>query len=215
MRHRSLLGTALLSVCARLRPRHASGFQPRSTPGKLPKDVLPHAYRIELVPDLARISGRDRPRERRLFRYSADRYRGSPAGRGDHPQCRTTSRSRARPSTAWQSTVEVDRRNQTAKIVSPQMLAVGPHTLTIEYSGTILPRPEALFYSTYDTPAGRRWVACHGPSAERRAPHLSGLGRAGIQGHVQPSPWLCRPPSAQCRTCPLSASRPTEQGARS
>ena len=38
------------------------------------------------------------------------------------------------------------------------MLCVGRHTLAIEYSGTILSRQEGLFYSTYDTPAGRRWV---------------------------------------------------------
>ena len=68
------------------------------------------------------------------------------------------------------SKVEVDQRNQTAKIIPPQTLSVGRHNLAIEYSGTILTHQEGLFYSTYDTPAGRRWVLATDlePSGARR-----------------------------------------------
>ena len=68
------------------------------------------------------------------------------------------------------SRVEVDQRNQTAKIVPPQMLSIGRHTLAIEYSGTILAHQEGLFYSIYDTPEGRRWVLATDlePSGARR-----------------------------------------------
>ena len=56
------------------------------------------------------------------------------------------------------SKVEIDHRSQTAKLTPLRPLGVGRHTLAIEYSGTILTRQEGLFYSTYDTPAGRRWT---------------------------------------------------------
>ena len=56
------------------------------------------------------------------------------------------------------------------KIVPPRPLSVGHHKLEIEYSGTILRDQEGLFYSTYDTPAGRRWVLATDlePSGARR-----------------------------------------------
>ena len=169
MRHRSLLGTALLSVALACAHGTQADFNLDTTPGKLPKDVLPHAYRIELVPDLARITvatGRDnvgfsgtveidievrRPVDAIILNAAAITF------------ARATIDGVA-------STVEVDRRNQMAKIVSARMLSVGPHTLRIEYSGTILARPEALFYSTYDTPAGRRWSLATDlqPSGARR-----------------------------------------------
>ena len=68
------------------------------------------------------------------------------------------------------SKVEIDRSDQTAKVVPASQLNVGRHTLAIEYSGMILSHQEGLFYSTYDTPAGRRWVLATDfePSGARR-----------------------------------------------
>jgi aminopeptidase N len=157
MRHRSLLCAALLGLGLACAHGAEPIFNFDTTPGKLPKDVLPHAYRIELVPDLERIgiaAGRENVEFTGTVQIDIEVRRPVDAiilNAADITFARAAIDGVA-------ATVAVDSRTQTAKIISPRMLSVGPHTLGIEYSGTILSRPEAFFYSTYDTPTGRRWV---------------------------------------------------------
>ena len=169
MHHRSMLGFVLIALALSCGHGAAASFNLDTTPGKLPKEVVPLAYRIELMPDLSQIAvatGEENIGFSGRVQIDIEVRRPVAAitlNAADITFAHATIDGVA-------STVEIDRRNQTAKIVSPQMLAAGPHTLIIEYSGTILPRPEALFYSTYDTPAGRRWALATDlqPSGARR-----------------------------------------------
>ena len=169
MHLRVLFGASLFGVSLACAHGQELGFNLDQASGKLPKDVLPHAYKIELVPDLAQLSmatGRENVGFNGTVQIDIEVRQPVEAivlNANDISFARATIDGAV-------SKVEVDQRNQTAKIVPPQTLSVGRHTLTIEYSGTILAHQEGLFYSTYDTPAGRRWVLATDlePSGARR-----------------------------------------------
>ena len=137
--------------------------------GNLPKEVVPHAYRISLVPDLAQLSaasGRESIGFSGTVQIDIEVHQPVETitlNAKDIAIVRATVGGAA-------SAVEFDRRSQTAKLTLPQALGVGRHTVAIEYSGTILTHQEGLFYSTYDTPEGRRWVLATDlePSGARR-----------------------------------------------
>ena len=137
--------------------------------GKLQKDVLPHGYKIELIPDLAQLSmatGREKVGFKGTVQIDIE-------VRQPIAQIVVNAKEISFARVAIDgavSQVVVDQRNETAKIIPPQTLSVGHHSLAIEYSGTILAHQEGLFYSTYDTPAGRRWVLATDlePSGARR-----------------------------------------------
>ena len=160
----ALFGLSLTSVYGQQQP-----FHPDQAPGKLPKQVLPHAYKIELVPDIAQLSiatGRE-----------PVRFKGTVEIDIEVRQPVKTIVLNANEIVLARATVdgveskfELDSRNQTVAIATPQTLSVGRHTLAIEYSGTILTHQEGLFYSTYDAPEGRRWILATDlePSGARR-----------------------------------------------
>ena len=56
MHHRSMLGFVLIALALSCAHGAEPTFNLDTTPGKLPKDVLPLAYRIELDPDLNAIA---------------------------------------------------------------------------------------------------------------------------------------------------------------
>src|SRR6185436_14509648 len=124
------------------------------TSGKLPREVVPHAYRIVLAPDLVRLSaatGRETVGFAGSVQIDIDVLHAVDAitvNVNDISIARATVNGGV-------SRVEVDSRSQTAKVTPPRPLDIGRHTLGIEYSGTILTHQEGLFYSTYDAPAGR------------------------------------------------------------
>ena len=127
------------------------------TSGKLSKGVVPHAYKIALVPDLAQLSiatGRETVGFVGSVQIDIEVLQ---AVEQITVNANDISIARATVDGA-QSKVEIDRQSQIATVRPPQTLDVGRHTLAIEYSGTILTHQEGLFYSTYDTPAGQRWV---------------------------------------------------------
>jgi aminopeptidase N len=137
--------------------------------GKLPRDVLPHAYKIELVPDLERLSAAT-GKETVGFSGSVQiEIEVRKPVRDIVLNVNAISFARATIN-GVASRFEIDQRNQTAKIIPPQTLSVGRHSLAIEYSGTILPYQEGLFYSVYDTPNGLRRALASDlqPSAARR-----------------------------------------------
>ena len=169
MRLHLLLGATLFGLLLAC----AYGQEPRfnfdQIAGRLPKGVLPHAYKIELVPDLSQLSAAT-GRERVGFSGSVQidievrsRVESVTLNANELSFTRATIDGVA-------SMVEVDPRRQMVKIVPPRPLSVGHHNLEIEYSGTILTHQEGLFYSTYDTPAGRRWALATDlePSGARR-----------------------------------------------
>jgi aminopeptidase N len=166
---RVLLGAALFSISLATAYSQQRGFDLDHAPGKLSRHVLPHAYEIELVPDLAQLSiatGRERVGFNGTVQIDIEVRQPVRA-----IVLNATDISFARAIIdGVEAKFEVDSRNQTVAIAPPQMLSVGRHTLTIEYSGTILTHQEGIFYSTYDTPNGPRWVLATDlePSGARR-----------------------------------------------
>ena len=169
MRRYGLIGVVLFSLalsCAYGQDGDSSFDQ---TLGKLPKHVVPRAYTIELVPDLAQLSsatGQGSVGFTGIVKIDIEVRQPVMAivlNANDIAFTRATIDGVA-------SQVEADQRSQTAKIIPPQTLSIGSHTLAIEYSGTILTHQEGLFYSIYDTPEGRRWVLATDlePSGARR-----------------------------------------------
>lgn len=54
------------------------------------------------------------------------------------------------------ATISLNKDEQTATLVFGGPIAAGPHTLSIDYGGTIHEGPEGLFVSQYETPQGTR-----------------------------------------------------------
>jgi aminopeptidase N len=131
-------------------------FNYASTPGRLPKDVRPLAYRIDIVPNLDQLATADgtvdvdfagkaeidvevlRPTEK-ITINAIDLSFASVSING------------------VQGITAVDERNQTATFRFPLALATGHHTLTITYSGKIIPRTLGLYYVIYQDSSGRHW----------------------------------------------------------
>jgi aminopeptidase N len=126
-----------------------SAFNFATTPGALPKDVVPTAYRIDIAPDLERLqfSAReeidvDVVRATDVITVNAvDLAIGLVALVGEE-------RAPAR--------VSIDSEHATASFHFAQPLAAGHHTLAIAYSGRIAATPVGIYYNDYPTPAGTR-----------------------------------------------------------
>ena len=169
MRRYGLIGAALFSLALSCAHAQEVGSNFDRTFGKLPTHVLPRAYTIELVPDIAQLSnatGQDSVGFTGVVQIDIEVRQPVTAivlNANDIAFTRATIDGVA-------SQVEADQRRQTAKIIPPRTLSIGRHTMAIEYSGTILTHQEGLFYSIYDTPEGRRWVLATDlePSGARR-----------------------------------------------
>jgi aminopeptidase N len=169
MRILLVFNAALLSLALAFAKAQEADLDIGKTSGKLPREVVPHAYRIVLAPDLVRLSaatGRETVGFAGSVQIDIDVLHAVDAitvNVNDISIARATVNGGV-------SRVEVDSRSQTAKVTPPRPLDIGRHTLAIEYSGTILTHQEGLFYSTYDAPAGRRWVLATDlePSGARR-----------------------------------------------
>ena len=130
-----------------------AGAEPRfsfdTTPGKLPKDVQPLAYRIDLVTDLDALTftGKeevdinvDKPTDTIVLNAVELAFADATLKGED----------------AAKATVAVDEAAETASLHFPHALSVGHHTLAIAYSGKISARPAGIYYADYDMPAGRK-----------------------------------------------------------
>jgi aminopeptidase N len=145
-------------------------FDYASTPGRLPKDVRPFAYRIDLVPDLDQLATAD---------GSVD---VDFTGKAEidvevlRPTAEITINAvdlsfAAVSIDGMDAMTAVDERSQTATFRFPRALAAGRHTLTIAYSGKIIPRTLGLYYSIYQDSSGRHWTVTSDfePGKARRA----------------------------------------------
>ena len=123
MRLHLLISTTLLGLSLVCTYGQELGFSPGQAMGKLPKDVLPHAYKIELVPDLAQLSmatGRERVGFKGIVQIDIEVRRPVEAivlNANDISFLRVATDGAV-------SKVEVDQRSQTAKIIPPQTLSV-------------------------------------------------------------------------------------------
>jgi aminopeptidase N len=132
--------------------------QPRfsldATPGKLPKDVVPLAYTIDLVPDLDRFAAAtgtdDVP-----FDGAVDI--DIQVRRPVSAVVLNAANLQIAHATVDGTPAEVtaDARRETVTLAIGRVLGPGPYKLSIRYTGRIGPQPEGLFYTLYDTPTGK------------------------------------------------------------
>jgi aminopeptidase N len=122
-------------------------FSFAATPGPLPKNVVPSAYRIDLAPDLEKLkfTGReeidvDVTQPTDVITVNAVDLKFEKAA------LRGEDRAAA--------VVTIDAAKQTATLRFSHTLGIGRHTLAIVYAGPIPAAPAGIYYNDYATPAG-------------------------------------------------------------
>ena len=138
-------------------------FSFATTPGKLPKNVVPVAYRLDLVPDLGALTF-----------TGAEQIDIDVAEPTDTVTLNALALSFSSVALSGEdaaaATVALDAKAETASLHFPHVLAAGRHTLAIAYSGSITARPAGLYYNDFDTPQGRqRMLVTQFESTEARA----------------------------------------------
>ncbi len=142
MRHPLFLATALLTFSAAARAEAPFDFD--RARGKLPKTVSPQSYRIDLTPDLRKLTLTGTETIAVTIRMPTATITLNQAG--------LTLTKAVLDSTP--ATITTDNPAQTATLTFPQTLPTGPHTLTITYTGPIPDSPAGIYYDDYKTPAG-------------------------------------------------------------
>ena len=143
LRHALLLAASLpsLSVAA-----HAeTPFSFDTAPGKLPKTVVPHAYRIDITPNLTSLTLTGQEAIDLTFTQPGDSATLNEAGL-------TIAKATLEDGSA--ATVTVDEKAQTATLKFPKTIAAGKHTLTIAYTGPIPATPNGIYHDDYKTESG-------------------------------------------------------------
>ncbi len=144
-RPRLLAACSLLALTAAGIARAELPFDFARTPGKLPKTVVPDAYRIDLTPDLDKLT---------LAGSEAIDIRVLQAGPDIVLNQAGLSLSHASLEDGAQATVRLDEKAQTATLHFSKSIAAGRHTLTIGYTGPIPQTPNGIYYDDYKTASG-------------------------------------------------------------
>ena len=126
-----------------------SVFNFATTPGQLPKDVVPSAYRIDIAPDLERL--RFTAREE----IDVDVERATDVVTVNAVDLAIGIVALVGEDSA-PAQVSIDSQHATASFHFAQPLAAGHHTLAIAYSGRIAATPAGIYYNDYATAAGTR-----------------------------------------------------------
>jgi aminopeptidase N len=146
----ALLATALLAP-ALLAPsgaaRAEAPFSLDGTPGKLPKTVIPHAYRIEIAPDLVKLALAGHEDVDVEVRADTQTVTLNQAG---------LVVGRAALEDGTSATVEQDDKAQTATLRFPSAVSAGRHTLTIAWTGPIPETPSGIYHDDYKTADGEK-----------------------------------------------------------
>jgi aminopeptidase N len=143
MRPSLLLAATFLASTA-----HAEApFAFDSTPGKLPKTVVPSAYRIEVTPDLQKLT--------LAGHETIDIEVRKPTARIVLNQAGLVLRSATLEDGAA-ARIKLDEKLQEASLTFAKPVTNGRHTLTIAYSGPIPESPAGIYYDDYRTPSGAK-----------------------------------------------------------
>ena len=145
----SAIALAILCLTAQAESKFSFG----STPGKLPKDVVPLDYTIHIVPDLTAftfngteditIDVRSATRKIVLNANQLSIDTATLSGHGITPQ-------NLQP--------QLDKEQQTLSFVLPQRLAKGRYTLALRYRGTINRTAQGLYYDRYTVGADEKII---------------------------------------------------------
>jgi aminopeptidase N len=136
---------AAVAVALPAASRAEAPFDFDRTPGRLPKAVVPSAYRIDLVPDLKtlRLTGHE----------TVDLDVRQPTNSITLNEVGLTL-TRAALESGAAARVDADEKTQTATLHFDKKLTAGAHTLTIDYAGPIPQTPAGIYYDDYKTEAG-------------------------------------------------------------
>ncbi len=117
-------------------------FDFASTPGKLPKEVVPEEYAIRIVPDMAKLSFAgsetiklDVRKSVRQLMLNALELDIKTAAVDDKP--------------IPKSAITLDPNEQTLTLSLPAELGIGSHSLTLTFTGKINQQGQGLFYAPY------------------------------------------------------------------
>ena len=144
MRRSLCLSASFLALAAGARAETPFSFE--TAPGKLPKTVVPHAYRIDITPDLAKLTLTGRVSIDLDFTKPGDRVVLNEAG---------LSIGKASLEDGSQATITPDEKTQIATLVFPKPVAAGRHTLTMAYTGPIPATPNGIYHDDYKTESGQ------------------------------------------------------------
>src|SRR5216683_1977113 len=141
-----LAATVVLALLLSGKAVAEPGYSFDTTPGKLPKAVIPLHYAIELTPDLAslRLEGVEavdievREPTSRLTLNAVDMTLGAATIDDD----------------AQRADVALDATTETAALTFPKALAAGPHRLRIGFTARINAFGRGLFFVDYPTDSG-------------------------------------------------------------
>jgi len=120
-------------------------FNFNTTPGKLPKTVVPSAYKIDITPDLEKLTLTGSEAINITATEAVPSITLNQAGL--HLISATLEDKSA-------ATITTDEKAQTATLTFPKPVAKGKHTLRISYTGPIPQTPNGIYYDDYKTPAG-------------------------------------------------------------
>jgi aminopeptidase N len=142
--HRYPLFAACL-VSMAIGARAEAPFDLDQTPGKLPKTVVPLAYKIDIKPDLTTLTLTGHETIRVQVRAATDTIVLNQAG---------LKIASAKLADGARAAVTLDDAAQTATLRFPSVLAPGNETLEIAYSGPIPATPAGIYYDDYKNAAG-------------------------------------------------------------
>jgi aminopeptidase N len=140
-----LLAASVLALAAAAHAEAPFSFD--AAPGKLPKAVVPSAYRIEIKPDLDKLTLAGRETVEVEVRKPTDSFVLNQAG---------LKIQSATLETGAAAVVALDPDAQTATLTFPSPVAAGAHVLTLVYTGPIPETPAGIYYDDYKTAAGER-----------------------------------------------------------
>jgi aminopeptidase N len=137
-----LAGTCLFALGARAE----APFDFDHTPGRLPKTVVPSGYRIDIVPDVQKLTLVGHETVEIDVRQPTATMTLNQAGL-------TLGKAVLEDGSA--AKIAEDEKAQLATLTFASPVAAGRHTLTIDYSGPIPNSPAGLYYDDYKTEAGK------------------------------------------------------------
>ncbi len=143
MRQHLLLASALAATITTARAEAPFAFD--QVPGKLPKTIVPDAYRIAITPNLITLKLAGHESIDLHVRASSPTIVLNQAGL----KLKTASLE-----DGTQASIALDQKAETATLTFTKPIPVGRHTLDITYTGPIPNTPSGIYYDDYKTPAG-------------------------------------------------------------
>ena len=145
MRKHLLLTTSLLLAATAARAEAPFSFD--QAPGKLPKNVVPDSYRIDITPDLDKLTLTGSEAITLHVRTATDTITLNQAG---------LKLDRAAIFKVGQATITQDEHAQTATLHFDHPLAPGPYLLGIKYTGPIPQSPNGIYHDDYKDASGAK-----------------------------------------------------------